>query len=104
MIAPWVDASRYPRIPGTSVHAAALTPLLFLILHASWLTLGLVLFVAFVVIYLTVRRLSLMWLMRVMKSKLRGGRVSARPMLYRRRNMSVLSYEEADIHHLREID
>ena len=101
--APWVDASRFPQVPGTNVHAVALTPILLLVLHASWFTLGLVLFVMSVVIYLTAKRLSLMWLVRSTKSKLRGGRLSARPLMYRRRILLVQSYDETDIERLREI-
>jgi hypothetical protein len=101
MNALWVDASRYPRIPGTPVHASALTPIIFLVLHISWFTLGLVLLVAVGVIYLTVRRLSLMWAVRMLKSKLRGKRVSARPLMYRRRCQLVNSYGDCDMNEFR---
>lgn len=101
MNALWVDASRCPRIPGTPVHASALTPIIFLVLHISWFTLGLVLFVTVGVVYLTVRRLSLMWAVRMFKSKLRGNRVSARPLMYRRRCLLSRSYGECDMSEFR---
>ena len=101
MNALWVDASRYPRIPGTQVHASALTPILFFVLHMSWFTLAMVLIVMVGVIYLTVRRLSLMWAVRVFKSKLRGNRLSARPLMYRRRCLLTRSYGECDMQEFR---
>ena len=102
MSAAWIDASRPPRIPGTNCHAVGLTPMMFLILHISWFTLGLVVISAISVLYLSFKKLNISWLTRYFQGLMRARRISSRPLMYRRRRQLVYSYSECTMQQLRE--
>lgn len=103
MSVPWVEASRSPKVPGTNAHASSITPLVFLVLHVSWFTFGIVLFVIVWVAYLSIKGRSVTWLLNKIKSKARAGRVSARPFYYRRRAIRIESYDESNISLFRKV-
>lgn len=104
MSAAWVDASRSPVVPGTNAHASAMTPLLFLIVHFSLITLGILMAVVFSVAYLSIKGLSVLWLLRKGKSRLRGQRISARPLFYWRRAIRVRSHGDCDMSVFRKVE
>lgn len=97
MSAAWIEASRIPKVPGTNAHASAITPLVFLILHVSWFTVGIVMSVVIVIAYLSIKGRQVTWLFRKYKCALRGGVVSARPLYYRRRALKVQSHDDCDM-------
>jgi hypothetical protein len=101
MSAIWIEASRIPTIPGTKAHAAAITPLMLLILHISLFTLLIVVAVIFAIVILAIKDRQLPWLIRKAKCRLRGYTLSARPIYYRRRAMLLQSFSELDVEVLR---
>lgn len=103
MSVPWIEASRPPCVPGTSAHASAITPVIFLILHVSWLTAGIVLAVVVGIAILSIKGRSVTWLLSKAKSRLRGGVVSARPYYYRRRINRVQSYDDCEMSIFRKV-
>ena len=103
MSAPWIEASRPPKVPGTDAHAACMTPLVFLILHISWITFGLVVAMIIAIGILSVQGRSVKWLLQKGKCKLRGGRVSARPLFYRRRANNAKSYDDCEMSLFRKV-
>jgi hypothetical protein len=101
MPATWIEACRPPQVPGTQAHASALTPIVFLLVHVSWITFGLVLLTATGVATLSIKGRSVTWLVRKVKCNLRGRRVSARPVWFRRRSQLVRSHGDIDMSVLR---
>lgn len=105
MPAPWVEASRPPRVPGTNAHASAMTPIIFVIFNAlSLVTWLIVLSVVAVVVTLSLKGHQMGWIVRRAKSRLRGARVSARPLFYRRRVIKSRSHSEVDMSVFRKVD
>lgn len=93
----WVNASRSPTIPGTSIHASTLTPSVFMLVYFSWATFFIS---AFCIVFMGVLRVkgrSLTWLIRKTKWKLRGRQVQARPLWYRRRFNRIETIDTAGI-------
>lgn len=88
----WVRACRSPVVPGTSIHAMALTPLVLWTVWWSWWTFVLTLLstAAFVVLEIKGRRPG--WIVARLRSRLRGQFVAARPSWYRRRRSRLLAY------------
>lgn len=97
MSAPWVNACYPPVIPGTKVHAAAVTPAVLWFLRWSWAMFYVALFVMVATVALQVKGRKFVWMMRRTKARLRGGLVAARPNFYRRRRSRIESYETLDI-------
>ncbi len=97
----WMEACLIPVIPGTSVHAGALTPLFFIVFHFSWVTFGLVLLSAIAVGVLSSMGRPVPWLVRRLASRLRRGRVEARPLFYRRRTQAARVWDDIPIEQLR---
>lgn len=97
----WIEASRSPLIPGTRAHASAITPLVLFLVHIAWWTLGVVMSVVITLAILNSRGITMSWLLRRQKSRLRGGRLSARPVFYRRRLLQSQSIAQMDVKVLR---
>jgi hypothetical protein len=97
MPADWVYASNSPVVPGTSVHAYALTPVVLWVVWWSWTTLFAVVLVAAVMGYLQWKGRKPAWVLRKFKCRLRGASVAARPVWYRRRRNRIESYQTLDI-------
>lgn len=93
----WIFASKSPVVPGTEVHAFALTPVAMWFIWWSWWNFCLVLVVAGVMGYLQWKGRKPAWVLRRSKAKLRGEVVAARPVWYRRRRGQIESYETLDI-------
>jgi len=95
-----VNASRAPTIPGTKAHAASVLPLLLMWLHVRWWTFIAALILTVVVVVLNHLEISPLWLWARFKSRLRAGKVSARPYYYRR-SVGAISIAHVDISLLR---
>jgi hypothetical protein len=93
-VASWVRACRSPVVPGTGIHAVALTPLVLWTVWWSWTTFAITLAstVAFVTLEIKGRRP--VWLIARSKSLLRGQFVAARPVWYLRRRSRLHSYAD----------
>ena len=104
MSAPWIEAARSPTVPGTNAHASTITPVIFMILHVSWVTFAIVMVVIIWIAFLSVKGRSVSWLLSKTKSWLRGRLVSARPFYYRRRSNNIQSYDECDISEFRKVE
>lgn len=103
MSVPWIEASRAPNVPLTNAHASAITPVIFLILHVSWMTVGIVFAVIVCIVILAIKGRSVTWLLNKAKSRMRGGVVSARPFYYRRRVNRVQSYDDCEMSIFRKV-
>lgn len=97
MPAAWVEASRAPKLPGTNAHASCLTPLVFFLVHISWTTLAIVILTVVFVVILSIKGRSVSWLLRKIKCNLRGRKLYARPVWFRRRMLRVASHSDLDI-------
>jgi hypothetical protein len=93
----WVHASVSPVVPGTKIHAFALTPIALWFIWWSWWNFALVLVTAATVGYLQAKGRKPGWVLRRAKAKLRGEVVTARPVWYRRRRGRIESADEIDI-------
>lgn len=102
MSATWIEASRPPKIPLTNAHASACTPVVFLLAHISMTTILLVLFTIIAVAILSIKGRTVTWLIRKAKCNLRGRKLHARPVWYRRRMLRVQSHDGLDISMLRQ--
>ncbi len=86
----WVQVVLGPRFPGTPFHAVIMVPmLLILVVPRLWTLVVLMSVVAFMG-YLQMTGRSFTWFVRDIKRRLRGGRVQARPVWYRRRKSTLL--------------
>jgi len=104
MPAAWVEASRPPKVPGTNAHASAMTPLAFVVFNFTSLLLwGIVFAVAIGIGYLSLKGRQMGWIVRRMKCRLRGGRISARPVFYRRRMCKTSSHGEVEMSVFRKV-
>jgi intracellular multiplication protein IcmT len=93
----WVNASRPPVIPGTSIHASTLSPVVLMLVYFAWITFFIA---AFCISFMGILRLkgrSLTWLIRKTKWRLRGRQVQARPVWYRRRFNRIETLDTAGI-------
>jgi len=97
MSAIWIEASRPPKLPGTNAHASAVTPLIFLLVHVSWITFSLVIATIVAVATLSIKGRTVSWLLRKTKCNLRGRKLHARPVWYRRRVLRVRSHSDVPI-------
>lgn len=97
MPAAWVEASRPPKIPGTNAHASAATPIVGLLVHISWFTFGVVLVTMIAVAVLSIRGRKVSWLLRKLKCNLRGRKLYARPVWYRRRVLRTFSHDALSV-------
>lgn len=95
--ADWVRVTDGPVLPGTPFHAVIAVPILMILVMPRLWTAVVLLGVAVFMGYLHLRGRRFSWLVRYIKSRLRGRRLSARPVWYRRR-MQRLS-PIAAIHH-----
>lgn len=88
----WVRACRSPVVPGTSIHAMALTPLVLWTVWWSWWAFVLTMLstAAFVVLEIKGRRPG--WIVARLRSRLRGQFVAARPSCYIRRRSRLNTY------------
>lgn len=102
MPAAWVEASRPPKLPGTNAHASAATPVVFFLVHFAWVTFFLVLATVIAVAILSIQGRSVTWLLRKAKCNLRGKKLYARPVWYRRRVLNTRSYSSIDIRTFRQ--
>ena len=97
MSATWIEAALPPRIPFTNAHASACTPLVFLLVHISWTTFLMVLATIVAIAFLSIKGRTVSWLLRKGKCNLRGRKLYARPVWYRRRLMRLESHGDVDI-------
>jgi hypothetical protein len=95
--ASWIRACQSPVVPGTSIHAMALTPLVLWTVWWSWWTFLLTLGVAVLFITLEVKGRRPQWVVARLRSKLRGQKVLARPYWYTRRRSRIESYADLRI-------
>lgn len=93
MSASWIEACRRPVVPGTKIHAAALTPMVLWMVWWSWTTFWIVLIVTIVAVYLQIKGRQLSWVLRRFKAKVRGEVLQARPVWYQRRRTRIESYD-----------
>lgn len=93
MSAKWVNAARSPYIPGTRIHFSTLTPLAFMVVYFAWVTFIILLGAVSFMAVLSIKGRTLTWLLRRTKSRIRGGRVLARPVWFRRRFSRLESFD-----------
>lgn len=101
MSAEWIDACRHPVVPWTRIHAAALTPLLLIIVWFSWITLAILVLVSLTMVIMQMKGREPIWVIRRLQSALRRGRVQAQPYWYRRRRTNLVSYDRVVMRDLR---
>ncbi len=95
--ASWVRACQSPVVPGTNVHAMALTPLVLWTVWWSWTTFLITIGVAVVFAALEVKGRKPAWIVARQKSRLRGQQVAARPYWYLRRRSRIETYADLDL-------
>lgn len=93
-VASWVRACRSPVVPGTGIHAVALTPLVLWTVWWSWTTFAITLASTLAFAALEIRGRRPIWLIARGKSLLRGQFVAARPVWYLRRRSRLQSYAD----------
>lgn len=93
----WIRACHSPVVPGTSVHAMALTPLLLWTVWWSWMTFLLTVGVVVLFIVLEIKGRRPQWVIARQRSRLRGQRVQAQPYWYLRRRSRIESYADLRI-------
>lgn len=94
--AAWIRASCSPVVPGTRIHALALTPLVLWVLWWSWTTFYILVCTTVVFIVLEVKGRKPLWIIARQRSRLRRGHVKARPRWYLRRRNRIESYEDVE--------
>jgi hypothetical protein len=92
----WVAACHAPVVPGTGIHAMALTPLVLWTVWWSWATFALTVAVVIVFTVLQVKGRTPSWILARQKSRMRGHRVAAMPYWYLRRRNRIESYATLD--------
>jgi hypothetical protein len=95
--ATWVKACLSPVVPGTKVHAMALTPLILWTVWFSWLTFALTLAVAAMFFALEIKGRRPGWVTARQRSRLRSQKVAAMPYWYLRRRNRLQSYSDMDL-------
>ena len=90
--AAWVKACNPPVIPGTGIHAMAMTPMVLWTVWWSWANFALLVLVVVLFAALEIKGRRPRWLIARQRSRLRGQRVQARPYWYRRRRSRIESY------------
>lgn len=90
----WIRASHSPVVPGTKVHAMALTPLVLWTVWWSWFTLAFTLAVVTLSAALEIKGRRPGWLIARQRSRLRGHWVVAAPYWYVRRRSRLQSYSD----------
>lgn len=84
-IADWVRSAESVGLPFTSIPAYCSFPMLVCLFYARLLTIGFAVIMTLVVWWLQRKGYTLGWMVRRARSKLRGERVSARPIWHVRR-------------------
>lgn len=97
----WVAAAESPLVPGTKAHAVALTPVVFFLMHFRVWTFLVCLCVAVVLVVLSAKGWSVGWLWRRLRCRLRGARICARPVWWRRQMLLGYSFGEIPMSMLR---
>jgi hypothetical protein len=93
----WVRACQSPVVPGTNVHAMALTPVILWTVWWSWFTFALTLAVAALFVVLEIKGRRPGWIIARQRSRLRGQKVLANPYWYLRRRSRIESYADLQI-------
>lgn len=83
--ADWVRVTDGPVLPGTPLHAVISLPMLMILVMPRLWTVLLLLSMAAFMVFLEIRGRNFTWLVLYVKSRLRGRKLSARPVWYRRR-------------------
>lgn len=83
--ADWVRVTDGPVLPGTPLHAVIALPILMILVMPRFWTVMLLVGVAVFMAILQIKGRSFSWLVRYLKGRMRGRRLSARPVWYRRR-------------------
>lgn len=97
MRAEWTQAVRGPRFLWFPIPAYSSITVLIWIMHAKVWTFLLTVVVIGVLTYLHMRGREVSWVIRRVKSFLRGGIVFARSTLYRRRTQHLGSFDLVDL-------
>jgi intracellular multiplication protein IcmT len=84
-IADWVRSAESTGLPFTSIPAYCSFPMLVCLFYARIWTVALAITVTLVVWWLQRKGYTVSWMIRRARSKMRGERVSARPIWYIRR-------------------
>ena len=92
--ASWLKACYSPVVPGTGIHAMALTPIVLWTVWWSWLNFILLLVVVGLFVALEIKGRKPVWLVSRQRSRLRGHKVAARPYWYLRRRARIESYAD----------
>jgi len=92
--ASWVKACHSPVVPGTGIHAMALTPIVLWTVWWSWLNFIMLLVVVGLFVALEIKGRKPVWLVSRQRSRLRGHKVAARPYWYLRRRARIESYAD----------
>jgi hypothetical protein len=95
--APWRSACLSPVVPGTKIHAMALTPFVFLIFRFSMTWLLCCLAMVMVLGWMQFKGLQPAWIIRRAKCRLRGHWVSARSIWIVRRRSRIESFDGVDL-------
>lgn len=85
MLATWPKTAYSTKLPGTPIHASAMFPLLLMMMHIRLWTFLLALVFIVVLTVMRQKGRTITWMLRRVKSSLRGNRVAARPVFYTRR-------------------
>ena len=83
--ADWVATASCPVLPGTPLNATVTMPMLLFIVWPRLWTFLILFLMMVALIVLQVKGRDAFWVVRSLKSRLRGRRVSSRPVWYRRR-------------------
>lgn len=81
----WVQLTDGPVLPGTPLNAVIAVPIMLILVMPRLWTFVLLLGVAIFMAILQSKGRSFSWLIRYLKSRMRGRRVASRPTWYRRR-------------------
>lgn len=97
----WTQASRSTHFLWFPVPASSSVPMLLFLLHISWWTFFLAIFVCIGVAVLRSKGRTAAWVFRRIKGKIGGGVMYSRPLWYRRRRQSFVSYDLLDLKQVR---
>src|SRR3989344_4625262 len=81
----WVQLPEGPVLPFTPLNAVIAVPIFLIMVMPRWSTFIFLIGVAIFMVILQMKGISFSCFIRYLKGRMRGGRVAARPVWYRRR-------------------
>jgi intracellular multiplication protein IcmT len=100
MAAEWTQAVRGAHLLWFPIPAYSALPILLWVMHARMWTFILAISVCVILAILKTQGRTVPWVLRRLKSKLRGGVVLARPVWFRRRTQHLKSFDLVDLRNL----